>query len=457
MSLWVKGVPPVRNTAVPRSFKHPAIPRPHQTTARVLRVVDENRTELLEELARLVRIPSLYGNEEACQEAVVERMGELGLKVDHFVADVRRLRAHPDYTPVRTEAIGSKSRPNVCGLWEGSGGGRSLAMAAHIDHLQVGNRALWSNDPFAAAISRGRMVGRGVANDKGGVAMMLSAVGILESAGVRLKGDLIAMSSLGGRDYGEGDSCGLFACALRGYKADAGIYLHPHEEQAGLSKIVVSSMGAVTFSIKVKGTRPAVFYEDWKGVNAIMKAARVLDGLGQACAAEGLKLNAGLIKGGGRWQQGGIGEGGPILTPEECTIECRITFDHEHRLGEVRGWIPKMLGRLASGDPWLRTKPPEIEFKHFQCESSAVDTSHPIVRAASDAIALITHVRPTIEHSESPSDIRFLTMYADTPTIKYGPLGGGGDRPNEWIDVKEYIDSVKVTCLLIMNWCGLSE
>ena len=51
------------------------------------------------------------------------------------------------------------------------------------------------------------MIGRGAANDKGGVAMMLAAINVLEKAGVHLKGDLIAMSSLGGRDYGEGDSC----------------------------------------------------------------------------------------------------------------------------------------------------------------------------------------------------------------------------------------------------------
>ncbi len=428
-----------------------------QTAARALHVVDESRKDLLEELARLVRIPSQYGSEEACQRTVADRMRNLGLQVDSFVANLRELKAHPDYTPVRTMELGSKNRPNVCGRWKGSGGGRSLVLAAHIDHLQVGDRSLWSEDPFAAAIRGRRMIGRGAANDKGGVAMMLAAINVLEKAGVHLKGDLIAMSSLGGRDYGEGDNGGLFACALRGYRADAGIYLHPHEGQAGLSKIVVSSFGAVTFALKVKGRRPAVFYEDWKGVNAIMKATQVLDGLGQACAGQGLKLNAGLISGGGRWQQGGVDEGGPLLTPEECLVECRMSFDPRHTLAKVRSWIPKAVGKLASVDPWLRTHPPETKFKHFQCESSAVDTNHPIVHVVSDAITSITRVKPAIEHSESPSDIRFFTRYANTPMIKYGPLGGGGDQPNEWINVKEYLDSVKATCLSIMNWCGLSE
>src|SRR2546428_4564765 len=185
-----------------------------QTIAHISRVVDANRRELLEELARLVRIPSQYGREERCQETVGGRMKALNLETDIFVADERKLRAHPDFTPLRTKAVGCNMRPNVCGRWKGEGrGGRSLALAAHIDHLQVGDRSLWTVDPFAAAIRGHNMIGRGVANDKGGVAIMLSAVNILKKMDVCLKGDLFAISSLGGRDYSEGDSCGLFACA----------------------------------------------------------------------------------------------------------------------------------------------------------------------------------------------------------------------------------------------------
>ena len=385
-------------------------------------------------------------------------MKAFNLETDVFVADEKKLRAHPDFTPLRTKAVGCNMRPNVCGRWKGEGrGGRSLALAAHIDHLQVGDRSLWSVDPFAAAIRGHNMIGRGVANDKGGVAIMLSAVNILKKMDVRLKGDLFAISSLGGRDYSEGDSCGLFACAQRGYRADAAIYLHPHEGQAGLSKIVLSSVGATTFALKVKGERPPLFFEDWKGVNAITKAIQLLNDFGKACAQENLKLNLGLINGGGRWQQGGIGRGGPILTPESCLIECRISFDHRHRLGDVRRWVTETVHRLSSDDPWLRRNPPEIEFKHFQCDSSAVDAHHPIVSVVSGAISSITGRKPGFEDSESPSDIRFLTRYASTPTIKYGPLGGGGDQPDEWIDTRQYLDAIKATCLSIVNWCGLRE
>ena len=54
-------------------------------------------------------------------------------------------------------------------------GPRLIAMDAHIDTVGVGNRELWSFDPHKSFIRDKKVWGRGVADQKGGMAAMVYA------------------------------------------------------------------------------------------------------------------------------------------------------------------------------------------------------------------------------------------------------------------------------------------
>src|SRR3954452_13881727 len=62
-------------------------------------------------------------------------------------------------------------RPNVVGVLEGSGPGRSLMFCGHLDTVGVDGMAA-SFDPFE---KDGRLYGRGAQDMKGGVAAMIDA------------------------------------------------------------------------------------------------------------------------------------------------------------------------------------------------------------------------------------------------------------------------------------------
>jgi putative selenium metabolism hydrolase len=62
-------------------------------------------------------------------------------------------------------------------------GKRILAFDGHIDTVEVGNAANWSFDPFCGEIRDGFVLGRGAADQKGGVASMVTAGRILKELG----------------------------------------------------------------------------------------------------------------------------------------------------------------------------------------------------------------------------------------------------------------------------------
>ncbi|WP_084614054.1 M20 family metallopeptidase [Nakamurella lactea] len=74
-------------------------------------------------------------------------------------------------------------RPNVIGIVHGSGPGRTLMFEGHTDVVTEGDRASWSFDPFSGDIVDGRLLGRGSADMKSGVAAMIHAVRAVQLSG----------------------------------------------------------------------------------------------------------------------------------------------------------------------------------------------------------------------------------------------------------------------------------
>ena len=68
-------------------------------------------------------------------------------------------------------------RPNILVTY-GKGAER-FALIGHMDTVAEGNLANWSNPPFAAEVKEGRILGRGAADNKAGIACGLYTLAIL--------------------------------------------------------------------------------------------------------------------------------------------------------------------------------------------------------------------------------------------------------------------------------------
>jgi succinyl-diaminopimelate desuccinylase len=123
---------------------------------------------------RLVRIPSVYrpedpaANEAAAAALVAGELRRLGLEV-HL----------EDAAP---------GRPNVIGDWIGQGAGPLLILEGHSDVVTEGDASKWSVPPFGGIVTDGRLVGRGAADMKGGIAAAIAGVRAIRDAGVKLPG-----------------------------------------------------------------------------------------------------------------------------------------------------------------------------------------------------------------------------------------------------------------------------
>ncbi|TFG40267.1 MAG: M20/M25/M40 family metallo-hydrolase, partial [Syntrophobacterales bacterium] len=130
-----------------------------QDAARILELSRNYRDYTASNLSELVKIKSFSLGEKAVAEKLVEQIQAAG------------------FDEVNIDGLG-----NVIGRI--GNGKRILAFDGHIDTVEVGNAANWSFDPFCGEIRDGFVHGRGAADQKGGVASMVTAGRILKELGM---------------------------------------------------------------------------------------------------------------------------------------------------------------------------------------------------------------------------------------------------------------------------------
>src|SRR5258708_10618038 len=82
-------------------------------------------------------------------------------------------------------------RPNVVGVLEGRGAGRTLMLCGHTDTVGVTGMA----DPFTPIERDGRLYGRGAQDMKGGVAAMIAAASAIAERGGLAAGPLVVAAA----------------------------------------------------------------------------------------------------------------------------------------------------------------------------------------------------------------------------------------------------------------------
>src|SRR5258708_19703175 len=147
-------------------------------TDRVLREVDRASDEIVAFTQDLVRIPTVNppGDEyAACAQFLGDDLRRRGFDVELLPAEGR-----PEHT-VRHPRI------NVVGARRG-GTGPVVHLNGHFDVVPAGDG--WTVDPFAGIVRDGRLIGRGSADMKAGLAAAIYASEALRRATANLPGTL---------------------------------------------------------------------------------------------------------------------------------------------------------------------------------------------------------------------------------------------------------------------------
>ncbi len=120
----------------------------------ILKKAEEFRDYSAKLLSKLIQIPSFSGEEEQLVKFLEKEFIESGadeVRVDNFGNVIARL-----------------------------GSGKPvIALDAHIDTVDIGQKHLWNFDPFSGEIKKNKVFGRGASDQKAGMASMMTALRIL--------------------------------------------------------------------------------------------------------------------------------------------------------------------------------------------------------------------------------------------------------------------------------------
>ena len=265
-----------------------------------LSLAAKGREESIAALATLVRIPSLTGEEGKAQAHVAALLKDLGAETVVAEPDIAKLFERfpriaqypthwqhdlilpyaelPTYDALKTSGLETvlnyKNRPNVVGIFRGTGGGRSLILNGHIDTVTIEPTGEWTRDPFAAEIAGGAMYGRGTSDMKGGLMAALMAIAFMRRAGAKPRGDIVFQSVVNEEHAGNG----TLDLVRRGVSADAAIVLEPTN-----NTVAVSHPGGLYWQVKVPGRSrsPGARWQNGvqDGVSAIEKLPAVIGAL----------------------------------------------------------------------------------------------------------------------------------------------------------------------------------
>lgn len=416
---------------------------------KIYEAVESQRQEALELLQNMVRTPSLEGEEKAVQEIVARKLHDIQLEVDMWDPPDDELQAHPAYVPVGRSY---KDRPNVVGIYKGTGGGRSLILNGHVDVVPIGPEDTWSLPPWSGIYQDGRVYGRGSADMKGGCVSNIMAIKALQTAGIRLQGDLIIESVVDEEDGGNG----TLACILRGYTADACNFSEP----SGLDRMAISNRGAQYFRITVPGQEGGTEYKH-QLVNPITKAMEVFQAIEaysimrESSVSHPLydayydtKVPLGVCKiQAGEW---------PSTVASQCVMEGTIECLPGENIHAVKDQFKKYLMEWSAKDAWLKDHPLKVEWFGLWFDAAEISPDHPYIQTIQEIVRETTD-EDLLVGGGGGCDLRLPVLYGNTPAVLFGPKGGLIHGTDEYVEFEQVITCSKILALAATRWCGLSE
>lgn len=357
-------------------------------------------------LADIVAIPSFSGQEQNVVERIGNEMSQCG------------------FDEVRIDGLGS-----IIGRI--GTGERIIAIDAHIDTVDVGNRDLWHFDPFASHIKDGRVWGRGCADQKGGLASAVYAGKLIKELGLTGDYTLLVTGTVMEEDCD--GLCWQYLIREENIRPDVCVITEP----TGL-RIYRGQRGRMEMEVEVKGLSAHGSAPE-RGDNAIYKMAPVV--------LELSKLNDRLA------YDEFLGKGTVVVSeiasvgPSQCAVPdgCRIYLDRRLTIGETKDIavlqvleLVKDVGGVVHVPVYER---PAYTGKVYPTEKYyptwAIPENHPAVKAAAKSYTQLFDKMPVIDKwTFSTNGVAIAGMH-DIPCVGFGPgFEEQAHAPNEWIPVE---------------------
>jgi len=405
--------------------------------------------EIVATLRRLVRIPSVVGEEAEAQGFLEELYRTLGLQVVRVLPDLEAARQHPAFID---SGMSYRDRFNILGFLEGDATRPSLMLNGHVDVVSPEPVRAWTHDPWGSEIAGGMLYGRGAADMKAGLLANFFALKALLQAGLKPQGRVSLASVI---DEEAGGAGGTLTCLLKGFTADAMICTEPHH-----LNITVAHAGVSHFRIRVRG-RSIHGGLAHLGVNAIGKMYVIYQALEALDRTRGGSVRFPLFeKGSGRSCHLSVGtmKAGDwsSTVAGEAEIEGRVSFVPGESLAEIKQLIEATVLEASRKDDWLREYLPEVEWVGWQDGPWYQDPSHPFVQTFKSAAEDALGREVDFIGRAAGLDTRFAPHFGMAAACT-GPRGYNIHGIDEHVELSSVFDTVSVLAATLLRWCGYDD
>jgi succinyl-diaminopimelate desuccinylase len=364
----------------------------------------------------------------------------------HYRECADRIRAEMERLGFASQAIeapGFPDHPRLNLLAFHGERGRTLYFHGHYDVVPAQSR-----DQFTPRIENGRLIGRGTADMKLGVAAMIYAAALLKELRVPLSGRIGLCIVADEETGGQGGSGYLDRIGVLG--RDAVAMLTP-EPTSGV--IWNANRGAVTLRITVKGKTAHVGLQH-EGINAfermltVAAALQTLKGevkqhrtayrIVPEAAAHSILMLGGRVEGGANFN----------VVPGSCSFTVERRFNPEEDLATEKARLFAVLDRC-------REQGIDLDVEILQeGYSSGVPEDHPIAAALAESAETVTGARPPITMCPGILEIRWYARKG-IPAFAYGPgLLEVSHGPHESIQIERIWEHTLIYALTAARVLG---
>lgn len=209
---------------------------------------------------------------------------------------------------------------NIIGCIKGNRPGKKILFEGHMDEVPVEDPSVWTHDPFGAEIDNGRIYGRGATDMKGGLSAACCAASFLaEDTNRDFAGEIYVAGSCHEECF-EGVAARSISAIVQ---PDIVVICEPSHldfriGQRGRAEIVIETFG-----------RPAHSSNPEKGVNAVYKMMKIIEGISSLPVSEHPILGKGIL------ELTDI-KSSPYPGASVVPQYCRATYDRRTLVGETK-------------------------------------------------------------------------------------------------------------------------
>ncbi len=413
------------------------------------------------------QIPSVTPNERQFAEWVGEQLSDGAWdEVELFDCEPGRPNVWADVGGGRGSGTGGDSDADSdadSDSADGSTPPNSLLLAGHLDTVGVDDWLdEWKDtpdpraDPFGAHIIDGEIWGRGVADQKAGICVIIEAVRAIRRAGFAPAAKLSALfvcdeeSGQPGSGVSQGMKAAMGKLSPAAQPAPAfAIYTEPTT-----SAIYTAQMGFLIADISLHG-KSAYFGRPELGLDALKAGHQLLSALWQHSEELG-QLAPHKLLGEAFLLVISVSSGGNIAVPGRFDLSLIRKILPQESLDEAAEAITAIAEQTAAD---TGTKA-EISFSAPRDHKlggtpNEIDESHPAVLALADSIAATTGRKASIQGAPFWSEKSFFAR-AKIPSVYFAP----GDishchTPFERLATEELVRATRTMAHFISCWCQL--